>query len=241
MEACCSKSVRTLTIETCDYYIFIVACHVINNSDGWNVLLITLTCHNNKVMNCEKSPKEGSRKKRGKERYLYTLCAPSQRAPPAGSNGQTDLLPSSDRCLVLCYSITQSSCKCEIPVCVCVSTFFTGLIHLKLCKWQWDVRLDVYAFFMLQMLPLLMRSLLCVCVNAGWALRSSSRGLSSRATAGDSIPFWNGKRWVNPTHSGSETPYIVCGFTAPAIKPSQSLFSCNNLHSRVFSVFLVIY
>lgn len=123
-------------------------------------------------------------------------------------------------------------------LCVCVSAFFPSLMHLKLCKRQWDVRLDVYAYLMLQMLPLLMRSVLCL--NAGWALRSSSRGLSSRATAGDSIAFWNGKRWVNPTHSCCEK-LSICGFTAPAIKPFHSLFSCNNLHSRVFSVFLVIY
>ncbi len=91
----------------------------------------------------------------------------------------------------------------DSSVCVCVHFLFPSLIHLNLCRRQWDVRLDVDAYLMLQMLPLLMRSPLCVTV--GWVLRSSSRGLSSRATAGDSIPFWNGKRWVNPTQSCDET------------------------------------
>lgn len=158
-------------------------------------------------MNWEKSPKEGSRKKEreGKKDSCILCTHPLRGHLQLGAMAKRiRYLHQTDAWCCVTASLSHhsrhpASVRFE---CVCVH-FFPILIHFKLCRQQWDARLDVNAYLMLQMLPLLMRSPLCV--TAGWALRSSSRGLWSRATAGDSIPFWNGKRWVNPTHSCDET------------------------------------
>ncbi len=125
-------------------------------------------------MNWEKSPKEGSRKKERERKILvYFACTLSE---GTSSGERIRYLHQTDAWCCVTTSLNHHSrhpasmrfecvcvCVCVwVCVCVCVCTFSPSLIHFNLCRWQWDVRLDVDAYLMSQMLPLLMRSPLCV-------------------------------------------------------------------------------